>query len=154
MIVNIRITDEALAYLVKEVGITGGKDDEEECLEIGQTFISLCEKSAVSREEVIDGSKPIGYRLRKAARDLIKYRREKGINGDLEELDRIHELERAVEEGNSEGEGSEDRLKRAHGIIMRFVTLRDPRDGMTSFPTLSMIEEAVAWIQEGERDSS
>lgn len=151
MIVNIRITDEAINFLRRENSFL---ITDEEALEMGQMFINLCEKSAISREEAIDGSKPIGYRLRRAARDLIKYRREAGINGDLEELDRIHELERALEEGGgSEGERRGDRLKRAEGIITRFASLRFPGGG-TTFPTPSMIEEAIAWIKEGEEKSS
>jgi hypothetical protein len=146
MILNIKITDAALAFLKKESAFTY---DDEEALEIGQTFISLCDKSASSRDEAIDGKKPIGYRLRRAARDLIKYRREAGINGDLEELDRIHELERALEEGK----GSPDRLERAEIIITRFASLRFPGGGVT-YPTRSMIDEAIAWIKEGEKKSS
>lgn len=66
--------------------------------------------------------KRIGYRLRRAARDLIEYRRRKGISGDLEELDRIHELELSLEEGETqapEGEGRGDRLIRAAREIDR-----------------------------------
>jgi hypothetical protein len=93
MIINIRVTDKAIEWIMKETGL-----EEEDAGELAQMVVNLCDKSGAADLKDF----PIGYRLRRAARDLIEYRRGAERHGDyLKELEKIQ----SPAHNTAEGEG-------------------------------------------------
>jgi hypothetical protein len=104
--IKIQVTEDAIQWLKSDQIV-----DDQRAEEIIQMIFNLCKieedgKSLETREP-----RPVGYRIRRAALDLISHRRAVGgIRGDLEELARIHELERAIEEEERSSQVSTGKL--------------------------------------------